>query len=57
MLLLRVRWLLTRFHDSQKQHEKDAHLKTSMDLMQDYQVKRKKLMLLFVVVVLLTLFL
>jgi len=41
VLLLRVRWLLTRFHDSQKQHEKEAHLKSSMELMQDYQVWHK----------------
>lgn len=47
MLLLRVRWLLTRFHDSQKQQEKDAHLKTSMDLMQGYQVQYESVLLIF----------
>jgi len=37
VLLLRVKWMLSRFHDSAKQAEHDAHTKTSLDLMRGFQ--------------------
>jgi hypothetical protein len=37
VLLLRVKWLLSKFHDSQHQAESDAHTKSSLELMKDAQ--------------------
>jgi hypothetical protein len=35
VLLMRVKWLLKRFHDVKHQQEHDAHTKTSLQLMKD----------------------
>lgn len=38
VLLLRVKWLLSRFHDDAHQAALDAHTKSSLELMKDAQV-------------------
>jgi hypothetical protein len=42
VLLLRVKWLLGRFHDSLHQAESDAHTKSSIELMRDAQELQHK---------------
>lgn len=42
MLLLRVKWLLSRFHDTLHQAEADAHTKSSLQLMKDAQELQHK---------------